>query len=847
MNVKPIVLSLTTIALLSGQNFSIDDGWQLLGTQQSIDSLESFNDSKIERVWQYKNSIWSAYPSGNDADTLIKIEPNDGFWVKANGSEELTIYGTRKKQTINLTTDFALGGATIDFNVTELGSALRSVWTLNDNNWSRYPHQPEYVHLNVIKKGEGFWIIGNESASVSVTDVSLPKLQELSLIKGWSLKGTELNISSMSIFDTSTISSVWTYKDNIWKRYLTNSETSTLNKIDSGDGFWINTTGTTTIDMDSEASALDRQIVVKAGWQLLGAKENLDITKRFDTSGINIIYVLRDNAWVSFEPTNSTSTLSTINAGEGYWINSSSDQSLVSLIEINGSVVDGYVKDARLSISALDTGRSIPIIVSRSSISVPPETNLTSNTDGSYKFFIEDRKYSGFIISASSGIDKSTGESFEGTMQTLVSPTSSAYRVNSVITPMTTLISNMARNLTSTSGSSSSVRKDIRDASTDSLINQAKEILAQKMGINKNILDKDPINLLQTGSDTDKTDAAKLIKNILVVQKNVELMGKSVVSDAKDAQYKTATNAAMAAIADSITSASTVNSFDDVMKDTTTLIGNTITQLGSTSTISNVSEKLNAVKNVIASSVKTTLRINETKIVQSTDSASILEQIESIQKSVEIVSRKIEEKVASVANASSAFDTAAKGAEDTLKAISISGGIEGVKSLIKKQIDTLAVSGKTVDASDYADVVLSDTKISTQKAQYESVFGVVLNTEIIEAATASFEDILDKQSQGVVLDATTIASIIGEKIALANVQQSDITTITAAAIAVKDTILSDIATLVSDSEIAATTTQTDIDGYTSSSSSSSEDTSSSISSEESSSSVSSIPAIPTIP
>jgi len=791
---KIISLSLAASCILYAQDFVVNEGWNLLGTQQNITQLDIFDKGEIRNVWRLDTS-WQIYPVTSGIESMSAILPNDGFWVNAKGDVNITISDVKEKQDIQITKEFQLLGATIDIDVTEFDKdALRSAWVLRNGAWSRYPHQSEYEALNTISKGEGFWLLGNSEANVTLTDAKSVRTQEMDIKSGWQLKGTQIDTDTLEAFNISEVESIWTFENNEYFAYPEGLTATTLTSLKCGQGFWVNSKSATTIDVNIKASENERRVKLLPGWQLLGAREDLNTKNIFNVEDVKVIYVYRDGVYKTFKYNDQTSDLSVIRKGEGYWLNSGTDKVLANLIEINGSVVDGYIKDARLSVASFESGKTLPIISNRTNLSAPL-FSLTSGTKGGFNFFIENSgQNSGFYINSSEGFDRSTGENFEGKMQALITPSSLNYTFNTTITPITTLVSQMTKK--------SILTKGLRNSSLETVIEQAKTSLAQKMGISKDTLDKDPIVLLQSGNDTQKREAAKLLKNIMVVQKNVELLSKSVVEKSNNDRFTKVNDAVFQALATNFSKESTTT-FEDVMKDTTTIITNVSSQLSSVEGVTNAQEKLNALKDVIKSTTNSTLRIKEDTIVSSSDSASILQQIEAIQKSVEIVTSKVEAKAELVAKATASFDTVAKDATDTLKAIAFSGGIEGVKNLVKKQIDTYALQGKTVDASSYADLVLSDTKIAQQKKSFETIFGTELNIDLIEAATASFEEIVQKQSKGEVVDAALIASVIGTKVAEFGINQETINQITIAVAAEAETIISEIVTLVTESETLA--------------------------------------------
>ena len=76
------------------------------------------------------------------------------------------------------------------------------------------------------------------------------------------------------------------------------------------------------------------QINLKQGWQLLGALEDINVTKVFNNSNINAVWYYSDGKWYTYLPNNSTlmqnlpeniGKLSFLHKGVGFWVNSLSD------------------------------------------------------------------------------------------------------------------------------------------------------------------------------------------------------------------------------------------------------------------------------------------------------------------------------------------------------------------------------------------------------------------------------------------------------------------------------------------------------------------------------------------
>jgi hypothetical protein len=152
-------------------------------------------------------------------------------------------------------------------------------------------------------------------------------------------------------------------------------------------------------------------------------------------------------------------------------------------INISGKAIDGYL-----------SGSTVTLKNGTTTI----ETNTTAS-DGSWHLkgieLAGDKPY----LEISGGNDTATGEAFKGGMKLkqLVEEDITSYNV----TPLTTLVTEVILNETGTTKAS------------------AKQTIATALGLtNSDLLDADPIALL----NTDSTNAQKLIKNILVVQKYAE-------------------------------------------------------------------------------------------------------------------------------------------------------------------------------------------------------------------------------------------------------------------------------------------------------------------------------------
>ena len=673
----------------------------------------------------------------------------------------------------------------------------------------------------------------SSSSSQSNAPITNSASQTLNIKTGWQLLGAKVTISDTSILNKHR---VFAYQNGTWVSNVDKTST-TLSSIDSGEGFWVNANTDETIKLTGTQNSA-KTIDIVSGWQLKAAHSKICNSYLFDKNSVKSVFNFSSNSWKYYDPSGSPHNYQkseTISEGEGFWIYGNNSASLTPKLTVSGKVIDGYVKDARLEIASLDTGDSISIV------------SNTTDADGSYNIVIENPTSNAYVIQSSTGIDQSTGESYEGIMKAIVSTNgcsgASSKTTSQNITPITTLVSDAV-------SAEQTKNRKVR-ASTVDLIKSSEAKIATSLGIDKTRINDDPQALLKNPSSSlVKSDAQKMIKASLVLQKTAEIMA-GVISDKKDVN---AYNKAAASIVKAVTSSITktggsftniISKTDTIIKEavleitgvqaiepvkevvqdppvvssqnsvscalyssytcwtytipssyskeylcptgtlvnsckTADLIGTcdisygSITNIGSkiywygpiltasatktactgtwstrsvTKTIratkSTTQEKLDAAKDVIQSSIDIVLQIDETKIANDT-TIDTQKQIESTQKAVEIITRKIEEKAQELAKATSGYDTKIKGIEDLIKASAIQGGIEGTNKLIGSKIFELADKKQTIDASTLADSMFSADQVTASVSSFENIFGKTFDTKTVKVVAKSYAEITAK-------------------------------------------------------------------------------------------------------
>lgn len=89
---KLLSIALITVGfstLINADTFYLQPGWNLVGSSDSIDVAEYFNNDDIKIVWRYENGEWQYYTPNPDVASMINgqyptfsfTNPNEGFWV----------------------------------------------------------------------------------------------------------------------------------------------------------------------------------------------------------------------------------------------------------------------------------------------------------------------------------------------------------------------------------------------------------------------------------------------------------------------------------------------------------------------------------------------------------------------------------------------------------------------------------------------------------------------------------------------------------------------------------------------------------------------------------------------
>lgn len=183
-----VLMALNLYAL----DYSIKSGWQLLGTQESID-VNKFTNTPILNIWVYRENKWYCYTDDENLKAKLSdynissfeyILPNEGFWVYSAGNYLFSTSNSSSTTSLNLKEGWQLVSLPFEKEVTvdELNlSSIDVVWKFSNGSWNGF--SPVETIQNVIENSfqkltsilptEGFWIKANSDFNLSLEAYSI--------------------------------------------------------------------------------------------------------------------------------------------------------------------------------------------------------------------------------------------------------------------------------------------------------------------------------------------------------------------------------------------------------------------------------------------------------------------------------------------------------------------------------------------------------------------------------------------------------------------------------------------------------------------------------------------------
>ncbi len=387
-----------------------------------------------------------------------------------------------------------------------------------------------------------------------------------------------------------------------------------------------------------------------------------------------------------------------------YIKNSTSDNNTTQILKslyLSGVAVDGEISGANVNVLG---------------------KKATTDSKGKWQIEVKENEINSNVqISVSGGIDQSTGEIFEGELKAVAKNDSFSTDQNDTnssvpVTPLSTLVSAMVN-----SGSS---------------LEDAKNNLAKSLGFDADIFDKNPVELLETGSEEDRKKGAEAIKTALMIQKMAETMTKSISTD--ESQNNDIFSKIMSGIASTIAESNGTLNIDEVLKNSDKIAENSVSD-------PKMQEKL---KIAGASAQSIVSMINE---IDTNELSKGNISLETVSKATEIATSKIEQIISKLAKTDDLTSVKAE-AEKVTNALIMLGGVNGLSTKIVSVATSSTDDNFSIDASDFSNF-LNDDVINTNANLYEKFKDLNVSSDDILKIGAGL-------SSGETLD--TLSSITGD-------------------------------------------------------------------------------------
>jgi len=181
----------------------------------------------------------------------------------------------------------------------------------------------------------------HQNFQITVNDVSEVTTSKLTYPKGWSLKALPTT-GTVNATAFSNIVSLWKYNDGKWSAYAPNSSDmqmitdlsiDSLSSVTATEGFWINATDASSIDVNGsqyDITVAKDLSALTSGWYLFGNGTTTAVATIAEKNpNINIIWTYSDNKWYAYSPDSTIAnkisnaginTISSINATDGFWV-----------------------------------------------------------------------------------------------------------------------------------------------------------------------------------------------------------------------------------------------------------------------------------------------------------------------------------------------------------------------------------------------------------------------------------------------------------------------------------------------------------------------------------------------
>lgn len=313
-------------SVLDGTSFSRRLGWN---------PAAGFNAATVQAAFGPTASIW-----------IERVSASDGLQTfQAVGK-----YGVNSNNTT--TVDPAASGYAPIFGTN--GSSTKWQWDYKmDHNANAVPASYITSANQLFTATYRIYVgdsLGNDIAPSAATTTTwswqgpatVPDTSTLSFTVGWNLVSSSIAVPASAFSDASTFDSIWKWTGTNWMVNLPDEETvgayagskgfGVLTAIAPGEGFWVNSKTATAVPL--AGTAVSGPLTFSSGWNLSGLKGTaaMQVTEiNAAQPGIVSIWKWTGTTWAVYLPNESTpgtyaqskdfGVLSTINPGEGFWVN----------------------------------------------------------------------------------------------------------------------------------------------------------------------------------------------------------------------------------------------------------------------------------------------------------------------------------------------------------------------------------------------------------------------------------------------------------------------------------------------------------------------------------------------
>ncbi len=166
----------------------------------------------------------------------------------------------------------------------------------------------------------------------------------LSIETGWNLKSIPVKtsgaVSPESIFNNSSISTIWKWNSGSWavwslnnniKNLISSYGLSSISELTMGEGFWINSSNDLKVSFNNNGGGYGLEsLSVNNGWNLKGIGKDVPSSDFNKLGDISTLWKWSGNNWKVWSPKNNIlqliksygiSIVNNLNAGDGFWIN----------------------------------------------------------------------------------------------------------------------------------------------------------------------------------------------------------------------------------------------------------------------------------------------------------------------------------------------------------------------------------------------------------------------------------------------------------------------------------------------------------------------------------------------